>query len=166
MGWSMPDEREKFTLDEMLSEFDIHRVSLGGPVFDIEKLSWLNGMWIREELSDEQLADRLQEWALNRDQLLAFLPFAKQRMETFSDLAPMGSYLVSGMLPISADDLLTTGMEQDKLVEVLQYSLWRLEALQHWQRDSIFEALKGIADAMEIKLKALFGATVYCYCRQ
>ncbi len=153
MGWSMPDEREKFTLDEMLSEFDIHRVSLGGPVFDIEKLSWLNGIWIREELSDEQLADRLQEWALNRDQLLAFLPFAKQRMETFSDLAPMGSYLVSGMLPISADDLLTTGMEQDKLVEVLQYSLWRLEALQHWQRDNIFEALKGIADAMEIKLK-------------
>ena len=49
----MPDEREKFTLDEMLSEFDIHRVSLGGPVFDIEKLSWLNGIWIREELSDE-----------------------------------------------------------------------------------------------------------------
>ena len=72
----------------MLNEFDIQRVSLGGPVFDVEKLSWLNGMWIREELSDEQLADRLQEWALNR--LLAFLPFAKQRMETFSDLAPNG----------------------------------------------------------------------------
>ena len=68
----------------------------------------------------------------------------------------MGSYLVSGMLPISADDLLTTGMEQDKLVEVLQYSLWRLEDLQHWQRDNIFEALKGIADAMEIKLKSPF----------
>jgi glutamyl-tRNA synthetase len=153
MGWSMPDEREKFTLGEMLKEFDIQRVSLGGPVFDVEKLSWLNGMWIREELSDEQLADRLQEWALNRDRLLAFLPFAKQRMETFSDLAPMGSYLVSGMLPISDDNLLAAGMEQDKLVEVLQYSLWRLEALQLWQRDNIFEALKGIADAMDIKLK-------------
>ena len=153
MGWSMPDEREKFTLNEMLNAFDIQRVSLGGPVFDVEKLSWLNGMWIREELSDEQLADRLQEWALNRDRLLAFLPFAKQRMETFSDLAPMGSYLISGMLPISADNLLAAGMEQDKLVEVLQYSLWRLEALQLWQRDNIFEALKGIADAMDIKLK-------------
>ena len=153
MGWSMPDEREKFTLNEMLNAFDIQRVSLGGPVFDVEKLSWLNGMWIREELSDEQLADRLQEWALNRDRLLAFLPFAKQRMETFSDLAPMGSYLISGMLPISDDNLLAAGMEQDKLVEVLQYSLWRLEALQLWQRDNIFEALKGIADAMDIKLK-------------
>ena len=83
MGWSMPDEREKFTLEQMLEVFDIQRVSLGGPVFDVEKLSWLNGMWIRDELTDDQLADRLHEWALNRDTLKAFLPFARQRMETF-----------------------------------------------------------------------------------
>ena len=153
MGWSMPDEREKFSLKEMLEVFDIQRVSLGGPVFDVEKLSWLNGMWIRDELSDEQLADRLQEWALNRDTLMAFLPFARQRMETFSDLAPLGNYLVSGMLPISADDLKSAGMEEDQLIEVLQFALWRLESLQQWNRDNIFNALKAIADAMGIKLK-------------
>ena len=34
MGWSMPDEREKFTLNEMIENFDMKRVSLGGPVFD------------------------------------------------------------------------------------------------------------------------------------
>jgi glutamyl-tRNA synthetase len=153
MGWSMSDEREKFTLSEMLEEFDIQRVSLGGPVFDVEKLSWLNGMWIREELTDDQLADRLQQWALNRDTLKAFLPFAKQRMETLSDIAPLGSYLVSGMLPITAEDLQKTGFEQDQLIEVLQFSLWRLEAIQQWQRDNIFEALKSIADALDIKLK-------------
>ncbi len=153
MGWSMPDEREKFTLEEMLKEFDIQRVSLGGPVFDVEKLSWLNGLWIREELSDDELADRLQAWALNRDTLKAFLPFAKQRMETLSDIAPLGSYLVSGMLPISAEDLRSTGMEDDQLMEVLQYSLWRLEAVQQWQRDNIFNSLKAVADAMGIKMK-------------
>ena len=153
MGWSMPDEREKFTLPEMLEVFDIQRVSLGGPVFDVEKLSWLNGMWIREDLSDDQLADRLQEWALNRDTLKAFLPFARQRMETFSDLAPLGSYLVSGMLPITAEDLKAAGMEEEQLIEALQFALWRLEAVQHWDRDNIFDALKAIADAMDIKLK-------------
>ncbi len=153
MGWSMPDEREKFTLAEMLEVFDIQRISLGGPVFDVEKLSWLNGTWIREELSDEQLADRLQQWALNRDTLMAFLPFAKQRMETLSDLAPLGSYLVSGMLPISAEDLRSAGMEEEQLLEVLQFALWRLEAVQSWQRDTIFNALKEVADGMGIKLK-------------
>ena len=50
MGWSMPDEREKFALSEMIEHFDIQRVSLGGPVFDVEKLKWLNGVWIREDL--------------------------------------------------------------------------------------------------------------------
>jgi len=38
-------------------------------------------------------------------------------------------------------------------MEVLQFSLWRLEAVQNWQRDSIFDALKGVSDAMDIKLK-------------
>ena len=153
MGWSMPDEREKFNFSEMLEVFDIERVSLGGPVFDVEKLSWLNGVWIRDELTDDQLADRLKDWALNHESLMAFLPFARQRMEILSDLAPLGSYLVSGMLPISAKDLTSISMEEDQLLEVLQYALWRLEAVQNWNRDNIFKALESVADAMNIKLK-------------
>ena len=153
MGWSMPDEREKFNLNEMLEAFDIGRVSLGGPVFDVEKLSWLNGVWIRDELTDDQLADRLHDWALNRDSLKAFLPFARQRMEILSDFAPLGSYLVSGMLPIRLEDLKSSGMDENQLLEVLQYALWRLEAVQDWNRDNIFKALQSIADGMNIKLK-------------
>lgn len=153
MGWSMPDEQEKFTLEEMLAVFDIQRVSLGGPVFDVEKLRWLNGLWIREDFTDQQLADRMHEWALNRNTLEAFLPFAKQRMETFSDIGPLGGYLVSGMLPITAEDLIATTQSEDVLLDTLQYSLWRLEALRHWQREDIFNALKELSDAMEIKLK-------------
>jgi len=160
MGWSMPDESEKFTLPEMLEVFDIQRVSLGGPVFDVEKLSWLNGMWIRDNLSDDQLADRLQKWAFNRERLKAFLPFARQRMETFSDLAPLGSYLISGMLPISAEDLQSVGLNEEELIETLQFALWRLESLEYWDRDNIFNALKAVADAMEIKLK-LFLAPLF-----
>ena len=160
MGWSMPDESEKFTLPEMLEVFDIQRVSLGGPVFDVEKLSWLNGMWIRDNLSDDQLADRLQEWAFNRERLKAFLPFARQRMETFSDLAPLGSYLISGMLPISAEDLQSVGMNEEQLIEALQFALWRLESVEYWDRDNIFNALKAVADAMGIKLK-LFLAPLF-----
>ena len=153
MGWSMPDEREKFNLNEMLEAFDIGRVSLGGPVFDVEKLSWLNGVWIRDELTDDQLADRLHDWALNRDSLKAFLPFARQRMEILSDFAPLGSFLVSGMLPIRSEDLKSSGMDEDQLLEVLQYALWRLEAVQDWNRDNIFKALQSIAHGMNIKLK-------------
>jgi glutamyl-tRNA synthetase len=48
MGWTMPDERELFGLDEFVEAFTLDRISLGGPVFDVEKLTWLNGKVIRE----------------------------------------------------------------------------------------------------------------------
>jgi glutamyl-tRNA synthetase len=57
------------------------------------------------------------------------------------------------MLPISAEDLKSAGMEDDQLLDVLQYALWRLESVQQWNRDNIFDALKAVADAMDIKLK-------------
>ncbi len=151
MGWSMPDEREKFTLAEMLAHFDLQRVSLGGPVFDVEKLRWLNGLWMREELSLEQLADRLQAWALNRDTLLAVLPHIQPRMEVLSDVGQLAGFLVSGMPPIRAADFDGTVTDAGQGLQVLQFALWRLEALRHWERDAIFAAMKALADAMGIK---------------
>ncbi|WP_444914676.1 glutamate--tRNA ligase [Microbulbifer sp. TRSA007] len=152
MGWSMPDEREKFSLEEMLELFDIQRVSLGGPVFDVEKLSWLNGLWIRE-LENEQLADRLTEWMFNRDNLLKVLPQAKERMETFGDFAPLVSFLASGKLPLTEDSFSGNKLPLDDQKKLLQFALWRLEALRAWDKDSIFQAVKALSTAMEIKLK-------------
>ena len=103
MGWSMPDESEKFSLQQMLDNFDIQRVSLGGPIFDVEKLSWLNGMWIREDLDEAQLARRLIEWAYNEENLKKVLPHAQKRMETLSDFAPLAGFLVSGTLPLTQE---------------------------------------------------------------
>ncbi|MCX2982060.1 glutamate--tRNA ligase [Halieaceae bacterium IMCC14734] len=153
MGWSMPDESEKFTLGDMIMNFDIQRVSLGGPIFDVEKLSWLNGMWIRENHTDEELADRLQEWAFNRKTLLSILPHARQRMETLSDFAPLASFLVSGTLPLTEDSFADLKGEREDTVKALQFALWRLEAQRHWERDAVFNDLKTIADALEVKMK-------------
>ena len=156
MGWSMPDESEKFSLQQMLDNFDIQRVSLGGPIFDVEKLSWLNGLWIREDLSQEQLAQRLHDWALNKETLLKILPHAQQRMETLSDFAPLAAFFASGMLPINADSFAGLKLQDDDLIQALQFALWQLEALPNWQRDHIFAAMKTVADSMEIKVKDFF----------
>ena len=155
MGWSMPDEREKFTLTEMEQAFDIKRVSLGGPIFDLEKLNWLNGLWIREDLSLDELAQRLRGWALNRDMLDKILPHAQSRMTTLADFVPLSAYLVSGELPLSPGDF---GDEQDSeaTIRMLQFVLWRLEAHQVWSRDALFQVLKSTAEALELKPKALF----------
>lgn len=153
MGWSMPDESEKFSLQTMLDHFDIQRVSLGGPIFDVEKLRWLNGMWIREDLSEQELADRLVQWAFNESNLLKVLPHAQKRMETLSDFAPLSSFLVSGTLPITESSFDGIKGERELVVKGLQFALWRMESLQHWDRDQIWAELKAVADALGIKVK-------------
>lgn len=153
MGWSMPDEREKFALHEMLEVFDISRVSLGGPIFDMEKLRWLNGTWIREELSQEALAHRLCEWAFNSDNLNAVLPQLQPRMETLSDFAPQAAFLVSGVLPIEAAQFDELGVERDELIRRMQFALWGLEGLSVWDREAVWSGLKSLADAMGIKVR-------------
>jgi len=155
MGWSMPDEREKFTLAEMEQAFDIKRVSLGGPIFDLEKLNWLNGLWIREDLSLDELAQRLRDWALNRDMLEKILPHAQSRMTTLADFVPLSAYLVSGELPLSPADF-GDAEDSEATIRMLQFVLWRLEAHQDWSRDALFQVLKSTAEALELKPKALF----------
>ena len=153
MGWSMPDDREKFTLKDMQQHFDLMRVSLGGPIFDVEKLNWLNSAWIREDFTHEQLAERLHQWAFNKDLLMQALPNAQSRMTTLSDFAPLASFLVSGMLPITEALFTANKLDLEKQKEFLQFALWRLEALRFWDKDTLFTELKTLADQMGIKVK-------------
>jgi len=155
MGWSMPDESEKFSLAQMMAHFDIQRVSLGGPIFDVEKLSWLNGLWIREDLSEEQLAARLVDWAYNAENLRRVLPHAQKRMSTLSDFAPLAAFLVSGTLPITEASFDGIKAKREETVRLLQFALWRLEALRHWNRDTIWDDLNQLAGAMGVKIRDL-----------
>ena len=153
MGWSMPDDSEKFSLQQMLDNFDLQRVSLGGPIFDLEKLTWLNGLWIRENLDEQQLARRLVNWAYNEANLMKVLPHAQKRMETLSDFAPLAAFLVSGTLPITEASFDSIKLEREEMVRRLQFALWRMEALRHWSRDTVWQELKGLADALGVKVK-------------
>ncbi len=156
MGWSMPDEREKFSLRDMQQHFDLDRVSLGGPIFDLEKLNWLNGLWIREELTQEQLAQRLATWLLNKETLLKVLPHAQQRIETLSDFVPLTAFLGAGLLSITEQDFADSQLSGEPLMEAFQLLCWQLEALTDWEASAIFEIIKQLADTLTIKTKALF----------
>ena len=153
MGWSMPDESEKFSLEQMLANFDIQRVSLGGPIFNLDKLKWLNGTWIREDCSDEQLADRLTGWLFNRDNLLKVIPHVKPRIETLSDVMPAIGFLASGQLALSEASFEPNVLDLEQQKKVIQFALWRLEQLRTWDRDALFNTLKALAGSMDIKLK-------------
>jgi glutamyl-tRNA synthetase len=56
LGWSHPEEKEVFTLEELVERFTFERFNQSGPVFDLEKLRWLNGVYIRALAPDELYA--------------------------------------------------------------------------------------------------------------
>lgn len=85
MGFSMPGDREIFNYAEFLSEFTLDRVNLGGPVFNLEKLHWLNGEYIRK-LSPEELERRLVEYCgrlMGREREFMDIPEEELPKETF-----------------------------------------------------------------------------------
>jgi len=153
MGWSMPNEEEKFSLADMISNFDINNVHLGGPVFDVEKLDWLNGRWIREDLDDHSFAQGMAEWAINEQRLAEFIPLIKERVEKFSDVAPLVAFLLSGLPELSEESFANKSLETAQMQKILQYSVWTLDELQTWERDSLYKALSSLAIALDLKLK-------------
>lgn len=154
MGWSMPDEREKFSLDEMVAHFDIQRVSLGGPIFDVEKLAWLNGQWIRE-LSVDQFAAAVQTWALNAEYLKPMIPLVQSRVETFSELIPLAGFFMTGQVNLDVSLFEHKKLSPDQVRQALQLLLWKLEATRQWDKDSITASIQQIAELLELKLRDL-----------
>ncbi len=154
MGWSMPDEREKFTLDEMMASFDIQRISLGGPVFDLEKLTWLNGVYIREDLDDEALMRKLMQWAFNEDYVAQILPQVRPRVQTLAEVMPLAGHFFSGLPTLQAEQFDETGMSREQTVRLLQFLLWRLESVRSWDKEALLAEVKLLSGYLELKMKA------------
>ncbi len=53
LGWNTSDENEIFSITDLIREFSLDRVHKGGAIFDLEKLMWLSGMWIRQKSLEE-----------------------------------------------------------------------------------------------------------------
>ena len=152
MGYSMPNEDEKFTLDEMIASFDIKRVSLGGPIFDIEKLSWLNGEWLRA-LTPEQLKHKILDWASDSDKLTAIAAAIQPRINLMSDAVNWAGFYFQNLPEISSDDFEHKNLTPEQIIEILQIATWKLEALPEWSENNIYQTLKGLSAAMDIKLR-------------
>ncbi len=155
MGWSMPGGEEKFSCEEMQKNFDIMRVSLGGPVFDVAKLRWLNGKWIREDLNTEQFAERMMTWAVNREYLLPIIPLIHQRVDTLADVVPMITHFLSGNPGLSEESFVHKKITPEDCKKVLVFAGWRLEGMADWSSGALKERLSALAADMEMKQGAM-----------
>jgi glutamyl-tRNA synthetase len=84
-------EGDIFSLAEMLEKFDFKRISLGGPVFDLTKLKWLNGEYLRA-LSPAGFFAALRETVFSGDYLGRIAPLVQTRIETLAQFGDMADF--------------------------------------------------------------------------
>jgi glutamyl-tRNA synthetase len=159
MGWTMPDGREEFSLDEFVDALRLEDISLGGPVFDLDKLTWLNGKHLRQ-LSPEQLVDRLREGLLSGSYLRQIAPLVHERINTLEEFIEYAEFFFVGS--VSYDEKATnklvakqrTAPETAKALRVLLEE--HLDPVLEWKAETIEDAARSYCEASGWTPKQLF----------
>lgn len=149
LGWNPGTEQEIFSLAELEKVFDVNRLNKSPAIFDIAKLKWMNGCYIRALPFEEfhKLAckeyDTFLTREVNREKLSKVM---QPRIETLKDIAETASFIET--LPEYSEELyINKKMKTD--VEIAKKSLAiavsALEGLQEWTNEGIFECLKNAA---------------------
>ncbi|MBB6142533.1 glutamyl-tRNA synthetase [Silvibacterium bohemicum] len=149
MGGGMPadinNSTEKFTLEEMIQHFSIKNIRLGGPVFDLTKLKWLNGEYLRA-LSPDDFYTALRSTVLADDYLKEIAALIQTRIETlgqFGDLT--GFFFADDILPAPEVFLPKKRTLEETLAFVVE-QLTLLEATD-WTTAALEPALKQLGDS-------------------
>jgi glutamyl-tRNA synthetase len=155
MGSAPPGEDEKFPLADFIEKFKLEEISLGGPVFDVEKLRWLNGRYIRESHAPEQLLARLKDWALSDQRLLKILPLAQPRLETLGDWGFLTAHFFADAVPLDATALQLKGRSPEELQAIFQVTVWEMERMRRFEKEDIQALFAKLEQATGIKLRDL-----------
>jgi len=105
LGWNPGDEREIFSLKELEKEFDLAKVGKSSAVFNIEKLDWMCGQYIKK-MDDKELAEKVLPYLHNaglaenitEKKLLALVKMSKDRMSKLSDIVELSSFVFADKL--------------------------------------------------------------------
>ena len=152
MGWSMPDEREIFKFSEFVDSFDTKRFSVRGPIFDPEKLNWMNWQYIRD-LDENAFIERVKNWIFNEEKLRLLVPLVIDRTERLADLIPQVDYLLGERQPIDGTSFAHKSLSLEESKRILSHIIRRLEYQSDWSKDELYTALKALSDTMHLKFR-------------
>ena len=155
LGWSPSDDREIFSLQELVENFDYHHISKSPAVFDIQKLKWMNSEYIKAMDFDAFAKRAVPEirTVVTKDlDLNRIAEMVKTRIEVFTDIPDMVDFFQQ--LPdydISLYQNKKWKVTPEKSLQVLQDLLPELEALDAWNNDALYEVLQAYCARAEVK---------------
>ena len=150
LGWSPEGDREIFSLKELAEVFDYGRISKSPAVFDMTKLRWMNGEYFKA-MAPEEFYRRgekyLKEYVKKPLDLKKIAEMVRTRVETFLDIREMVDFF--NELPAYETELFVNKKSKSSLEssrEILGEVLPKLEAVESWNNDALFELLKAYGE--------------------
>lgn len=161
MGFSMPEDKEIYTLEEIIQAFDVKRLGTSAAVFDIKKLDWLNQHYLINSIKEEDLWQRIQDWGFNKEFMEKLMPLCHTRIKTFGEFIELCGFLFMNHLPLTEELLCPKGKSPELTCAIIQTIIWYLEENDDWSRDNFFEASKFIAEQFELNHKKIIIPILY-----
>jgi glutamyl-tRNA synthetase len=153
MGYSMPEDKEIYSLSEIIREFDPKRIGVAGAFFDIQKLGWMNQKRLIETIPDSKLWEKLKEWMFNDDFMQKLMPLVHPRIKTFGDFLKVCDFFFINDLGLTLESLCPKGTSGETIAYVLQAIIWSLDAAEDWSGQALEKASHEIAEVFGLHHK-------------
>ena len=168
LGWSLDDHTEIISRDDLVQHFSIDRIVKSGAIFNLEKLTWMNGMYIRN-LSEGDLVSRIVQTLddslsadvprpISEDYVGEITPLVQERLKTMTDVPALMDFFFIEELDYPTDDLIQKGMDREDTTLALESALERVSGLESWSTESLEGELRPLAEELSVKTGQLFGA--------
>lgn len=161
LGWT--PKKEILTPEEMIEQFDLKEVNLANPIFDLTKLEWMSGEYIRR-MSDEELSERLEKFLEeivgkkmaeeDKEKIAKLTPLVKERIKKLIDFIPLTDFIFNAP---EYDKQQFEKLKIKNLKQVLEEILKVMEKMEKpWQAE-VFEAtVRKLAEEQNISVTDMF----------
>lgn len=140
MGYSMTENQEIYSIEEIIKEFDPKRIGLSGAVFDIKKFDWLNQQYLIRTLSQQQLWQTLKEWSFNDTFMQQLMPICYNRIKTLGEFMELCQFFFINHIPYTEELLTPKGITQEQAASILQTIIWSMEEGEDWGNKGLEKA--------------------------
>ena len=169
LGWSPGDDREIMSLEEMIEAFSLDRINPANAVFDLEKLTWMNGEYIRKT-ENYKLVDLLRPFLVESgmvtqlyintrwDHMIKFVAMMKERCRLLTDFAEQGFYLFSDNFNYD-DKGVQKHFSAPGVIGFLKQWQGALENIETFDFEHLEQSLRDLAEKLQIKPAELIHPT-------
>ncbi len=167
LGWSLDDKTEIISPKELVDKFSLERVSKTAAIFNKDKLSWMNGVYIRS-LSLDDFTQRalpfLEEGLpasvkrpLPPDYVKKIMPLIQERAKTLAEVPELVRFFFTQELDYDSRLLIGKGMNQEVTFGALKEAKAKIAELKTFDTDSLESVLRPLAAGLGLKTGQLFG---------